>query len=285
MAATGKRLGKRVARLVPVGARQSIKRRLPRRALSWYRSGRADVYLVSFPKCGRTWLRLMMGRALQAHFGLSDELGLVELQRLAELDPSVPCIVATHNDALLKRAEDFAGSPDRYRTAPVILMVRDPKDTVVSLYHHRQGRELHFDGSLSEFLDEPVGAFDSLLAFYDVWSQRLDDPTARTLLVRYEDLHADPHKALRKSLAFVGVEVAESIVDEAVGFGSFDNMRKLEEADALGSDKLRPGTVGDYRTYKTRKGVVGGYRDELTTDQIATLDRRIAASAAPRFGY
>lgn len=281
----GKQLSKRLARVVPIGARQRVKKRLPRGWVSWYRTARADVYLVSFPKCGRTWLRVMVGRAFEDHFGVSDERGLVELHRLAELRPGIPCIHATHDEALLRSAEEFAGSTDRYRDARVILMARDPRDAFVSLYHHRQGRELHFDGSLDEFLDEPVGALDSLLAFYDTWADRLADPGQRTHLVRYEDLHADPAGQLRQVLEFAGVTVAQSVLEDAVRFGSFDNMRQMEESDALGSDKLRPGKVGDYSTYKTRKGKVGGFRDELTASQIERLETRIAACKASRFGY
>ena len=75
------------------------------------------------------------------------------------------------------------------------------------------------------------------------------------------------------------------IVADAVEFGSFDHMRQLEETEAFASEKLRPGRHGDHDTYKTRRGTVGGHRDELTVEQIARLDEMLAASAASRFGY
>ena len=104
--------------------------------------------------------------------------------------------------------------------------------------------------------------------------------------MRYEDLHARPEDELARILEFVGVDgVGRRTVADAVEFGSFDHMRQLEEAAAFGSEKLRPGTAGDLDTYKTRRGVVGGHRDELTADQIARLDRMLAASRASRFGY
>ena len=104
---------------------------------------------------------------------------------------------------------------------------------------------------------------------------------AAVLVVRYEDLHDRPEAELRRVLEFVGVaEVADAVVAEAVAFASFDNMRRLEEADAFGSDRLRPGRVGDHDSYKTRRGVVGGHRDELTPDQIARLDAADGGVAA-----
>ena len=78
---------------------------------------------------------------------------------------------------------------------------------------------------------------------------------------------------------------APEIVADAVEFGSFDHMRQLEESEAFASEKLRPGRRGDVDTYKTRRGQVGGHRDELTGEQIARLDELLAASGASRFGY
>jgi hypothetical protein len=75
------------------------------------------------------------------------------------------------------------------------------------------------------------------------------------------------------------------VVDEAVAFASFDNMRRLEETGATGSARLRPGRQGDHDTYKTRRGKVGGHADELSPDQIARLDRAMSASGVDRFGY
>ena len=124
-----------------------------------------------------------------------------------------------------------------------------------------------------------------MLRFYDAWADQLEAPGA-VLVVRYEDLHARPDAELRRVLAFVGIDdVAPEIVADAVEFGSFDHMRQLEENEAFASEKLRPGRQGDHDTYKTRRGTVGGHRDELTVEQIARLDDMLAASAASRFGY
>ena len=68
-------------------------------------------------------------------------------------------------------------------------------------------------------------------------------------------------------------------------FGSFEHMRALEESGTVRSEKLRPGRPGDVSTYKTRRGLVGGYRDELAPDAVAHLAELMAASNVDRFGY
>jgi hypothetical protein len=274
---------RRLVRRIPPSARKRIAAVLPQRWLAAYRHQRTDAYLVSFPKCGRTWLRVMLGRTFQVHFGLPPDADLVELHRLAELDPRVPCIVATHEgDPQWKAPDDIHLDPSRPDGKPVVLLVRDPRDVIVSLYHQRRGRHGGYAGSLDEFLTERVGGFESLLRFYDLWA---DAPGPR-LVVRYEDLHGSAEDELRRVLDFLDVAgVPAEVLTEAVAFGSFDHMRELEESAAFGSEKLRPGRRGDFTTYKTRRGKVGGHRDELTADQITQLDRLLAASSANRFGY
>jgi hypothetical protein len=166
-----------------------------------------------------------------------------------------------------------------------VLLVRDPRDVIVSLYYQRSGRRGAYSGTLGEFLDERVGGFESLLRFYDAWAESLGQ-LRDVLVVRYEDLHADAERELRSVLDFIGLAtVRHDVVLDAVAYGSFDHMRALEEAGAFASEKLRPVRPGDVDTYKTRRGKVGGFRDELTPAQITRLDAMLATSSASEFGY
>src|SRR5688572_17508542 len=133
---------RRIARRLTPGARKRVAAIVPRRLLASYRRLRTDVYLVSFPTCGRTWLRVMLGR----------------VHRRAERDPGVSCSVATHDDdAQWKAPEDVDIDKSRYRGTRVVLLVRDPRDVIVSLYHQRRGRHGGYGGTLAEFLHERVG--------------------------------------------------------------------------------------------------------------------------------
>ena len=56
---------------------------------------RADVLMTSFPKCGRTWLRLMIGSALQQHFHVQSQRLLMLEPLAALLHPAIPDIGST----------------------------------------------------------------------------------------------------------------------------------------------------------------------------------------------
>jgi hypothetical protein len=60
-----------------------------------------DAYLISFPKCGRTWLRLMIGNIFARHFSFDHpeiQRKMLKLEPLAELNPAVPRVWVTHDD-------------------------------------------------------------------------------------------------------------------------------------------------------------------------------------------
>ena len=131
----------------------------------------------------------------------------------------------------------------------------------------------------------PIGGFDSLLRYYTVWEEQRTTPGG-FLLVRYEDLHEDAPRELRRALEFVGLtDVSDETIDEAVRFSSFDSMRKMEREQTFRHGKMKPADKNDTESYKTRKGKVGGYVDYLTDDQIAELNAKMAERLPPFYGY
>lgn len=260
-----------------------------------------DVYLLSYPKCGRTWLTLQIGRAISQHYGL-DVPNLLKLSTFGERIPGVPHIRLTHDDQPhRKRPHELSATREKFAGKKVILMVRDPRDVIVSYYHHKSHREplrdfwwfqgkrkethSRFTGTLAEFLDEPIGGFDTLLRYYQVWGEARHTPAA-FLLLRYEDMQADPAGQLRRALDFMGLSaITDAEVKEAVEYASFHNMRKIEAGEEVRSFKLKPGDPNDPNSYKVRRGKVGGYRDELTPEQIERLERKMAASLSAFYGY
>lgn len=249
--------------------------------------GRPITYVVSYPKCGRTWLRLMLGHYLVHHYGL-DRDEYIHVERFAESDRRVPPIRIYHDDKPYKRAPEQLGrDKSRYAQDRVVLLVRDPRDVIVSRYYAIRFRERSggYQGTIGEYLREPNGSLASLCAYYRIWLEQRDVPE-RFLLVRYEDMHRDPARELRRVLELMGVApVREDLLAAAVEFGRFDNMRRLEERDAFGTHALRPGDPNDPRSYKTRKGIVGDHKNEIPPDDLAWMNAYIAAHVPPELGY
>lgn len=248
-------------------------------------SRRCDAFVVSFPKCGRTWLRVMLGHALAEAAGVKvgNPMRFTKAEAIA---PALPRILATHDDSpQSKPAEAVLRSKRAYRGSKVVFLVRDPRDVIVSLYFHvtrRRGR--HYEGTLSDFVRDRNGSLASLLAFYDAWVAQDDTPV---LLVRYEAMQDDPGRELQRVLDFVGVRsLDEAAVTRAVEQASFERLQRAEREGTARTKALRTSKADDPESFKVRRGKVGGYVDYLTPDDIRFVEAAIAASPGARhLGY
>jgi hypothetical protein len=257
--------------------------------VSWVRRLRrprqADVFLLSYPKTGRTWLRVMLGQMLALHHG-HPELAQVELGERMPRFPGVPRMLAKH-DGMPQKKTAAEINPDRSEFAGcrVILLARDLRDTVVSNYFQVTRREHRFEGDLATYLRWPRGSFEGMLRYYNVWAAQRHVPRD-FLLVRYEDLHADTARELRRVARFLGLAgVTEATIEAAVEHGSFGSMKKREATRPADGTPLAAGKAGDPESFKTRRGKIGGFVDYLSADDVAWLNRRIDTELDPFYGY
>jgi hypothetical protein len=253
-------------------------------ARRWLRFQRAEVCLVSYPKAGRTWLRLLIGRALEQRFQVQAQSPM-EIEDLADHDRRIPRIMVTHDRVVANLLPDeLERDKRRYRGKAVVLLVRDPRDVVVSSYFHATKRDRAYHGTLAEYVREPRGGIDTILTFHAFWRDALHVPR-RTLVVRYEDLAAAPGAELERVLDFLGFSADAGDLEEVVRFGSFENMQRLEQAAAFGPGRLEARDPNDRDSFKVRRGKVGGYRDYLDPESISLLDAKLAAAELEPFGY
>jgi hypothetical protein len=247
-------------------ARWTAARVRRRRRLQWER---AHTCVVSFPKSGRTWLHVMLARLArdpQAPFVLD-----------------VPGVLFTHDDSD-KPAQPLRADFERYAARKVVLLVRDPRDVLVSYFAHRTRRDRTYAGTLSAFVREPGYGAERIVAFLAAWWAHRTVPRG-FLLVRYEDLHADPRKELERLARFVGLPHGDAELEGAVAFGAFDRMVALERAGAIDDKRLRAADPADQDSYKVRRGEVGGWTAALTPDDAAWVSTVMTHTLPAELGY
>jgi hypothetical protein len=258
-------------------------RELTKRCKRGWRRWRADVHLVSYPKCGRTWLVLLIAEALQRHHGVRMRNPL-KLRRMTSRRRGIPYIHPHHDggpEFLLP--EELETDKSGYRGRKVIFLVRDPRDVLVSSYFQKVKRNYNFAGSMDDYLAERRGGLESIIAFYNIWARNRDVPDD-FLMVTYEDLHEDASRELRRVLDFMGITgVGDADIAAAVDACSFENMRRLERDNSFNTGALSPRDPNDEATYKTRQGKAGGFREHLGAEQIAWIDRLIDERLDPLY--
>src|SRR5690625_738019 len=161
----------------------------------------ADVHLISFPKCGRTWLVLMISKALELHYGVRIDNPL-KLRRYCRKVRGLPLILQHHDKGPeFQRVEELERDKSHYAKQKVIFLVRDPRDVTVAAYFQKTKRNINFAGSLKEYVYEPVGSIATNIEFYNIWARNRSVPKD-VLLVAYEDVHADAVSELRRVIEF-----------------------------------------------------------------------------------
>jgi hypothetical protein len=250
-----------------------------RQMIFWAR----DVFVLSYPKCGRTWLRTMIGHVLDAKYNLNLS-NPMEIQHFWKLSSNVPCIDFAHDDSPnLKTPSEINQDKSRFRRKKILFLARDPRDVVVSYYFDASLRMKVFQGSLSDFVRQDVGSIDSIITYYNSWARGRHQVKAFRLQT-YEDMHSDPHSSLRDALEFLDVaDVSDELIDNAVSFGSFNNLRKIEQRDAFGHERMRAADQSNPESFKVRRGRTGGFVDYLSPEEIRMIDDRIESSLDPMF--
>jgi hypothetical protein len=107
----------------------------------------------------------------------------------------------------------------------------------------------------------------------------------RAVMIRYEELRAQPAENLRQIGALMDPPFSDAEIEEAVSFGSFENLRKLEMEGHFRHGGLNLRNANDPETYKVRRGKVGGYRDYFEPEQVAELEELVSSRLDPRLGY
>ncbi|MFT3987569.1 sulfotransferase domain-containing protein [Aestuariivirga sp.] len=233
----------------------------PERTLNQLRLTVRRARIVSFPRSGRTWLRMM-------------------LHELA-LDPKFVHVKA--RPRLASPPERMCNGIERYYSRRVLFLFRDPKDTLVSYYHH----VLHkhggaFPGGISSFLRAPATGLERILAFNLGWIESY--PKFRNFkAVRYDDMRQAPEEHLAAIIRFFGCGRADSAqIAQAVAGHTFDAMKRQEQSGELHArfgDRFTKTAAGDDQRI-VRRGSVAGNTDELNPEDLAYCDALIAS-----YGY
>lgn len=244
---------------------------LRRQVIFWSR----ESFVMSYPKCGRTWLRTMIGRVVELHHGLSIR-NPMEVQHFWKLSAGIPCIAFSHDDGPnLKPASAIETDKSRYAAKNILFLTRDPRDVLVSYYFDAKNRMNVFDGTLSDFVYQDIGSIDSIIKFYNIWANNRSRVKSFQLL-SYEEMHQDPKAALRTAIEFLGIRgVPDDVIDNAIEFGSFSNLRKIEAANAFDHERMRPRDHANPESFKVRRGKISGYKDYLAPAEIEYIDAKI----------
>jgi hypothetical protein len=247
-----------------------------------------DIFVISVSKSGRTWLRVLINKYFSDLYNIP-----FKIEDLSKYNKSVPKIFYTHelweHYSHAKFSHKILGKyvlPDKLLlNKKVILMFRDPRDILVSLYFHitkRDKKELHM--TLETFMRDKKYGIQRIIQVMNIWRKRLKNHRS-CLWLSYESLRHQTNEVFTNVMRFIeDKEVSANLIKQSVEFAEFENMKKMEARGEFKTKKLTPGDPTDSNSFKVREGKIGGYLNHFDSNSLIYLDKHVA-DLDPFFGY
>jgi len=247
------------------------------------------TWIASYPKSGNTWVRFLLHNALHEP---SDDLALVERRIPYVLRVREAYRPETGRDDLLKTHLTMRDEhPFRALTARAIYIIRNPRDVLLSNLNYRRLRrgggesdarvaamsDAAYARAFIEAGGDPVWAGNEVGAWAGNAASWTRGPGFPVLLVRYEDIGADPRGELARMLEFLGRGAEAGAIARAVEASSFARLRE-------GETRRRAPGAGDAPFFFNR-GVSGDSLDERIGPGLDEAFDRAFCGAMAEFGY
>ena len=287
---------------LPAGLRVALRRK-HLAALEMAKAQRASFLIIGHPKSGNTWLKVMISRLYQLRYNLP-ESKLINTDEFARKIPEIPRLAATNAyysyEGEVGKLLAAGASDNPLRHKPVLFLARNPIDIAVSWYHQFTKRQSRAKQELiNHSIDNPIDrrtiqmwefvrhsdiGLPSLIEYQNTWARNVH-ALEKGMLVRYEDLRAEPVPTLQKIMQLMGEKFSEEEIRAAVEWGSFENLQKLETSGTFSQGGMKLVNREDPSTFKVRRGKVGGYREDFDSHQVAELEALVRDTILPELGY
>jgi len=244
----------------------------------------SDIFIVTYPKSGTTWTQKIVRELLfkdetkeYSDMLLSDRIPWVDSPFEMKLDiveamPS-PRAFKCHN-LTLKELDDLLLKGDR--TSKFIYVLRDPRDVSVSYWSHMRTTGMSDFMSNCSFQDFHEQFFrNGDKVFYGLWETHVENWLSKRkelnmLVLRYENMKANPRKNIEQIAKFLGLTPTETQIEDVAKKTTIEYMMKEANviADSSGktSSVLRKGVVGDWKNH---------FVDKQEAEKLATLAEKL----------
>ncbi len=287
---------------LPARTRVAVRRKHLAR-LEMAKAQRANFLIIGHPKSGNTWLKVMISRLYQLRYNLPEST-LINTDEFARKIPEIPRLAATNAhysyEGEVGKLLACGATDNPLRHKPVLFLARNPIDIAVSWFHQFTKRQSRAKQELiNHFVDNPVDrrtvqmwdfvrysdiGLPSLIEYQNTWARNVQ-ALEHGMLVRYEELRAKPVLTLHAITQLMGEEFSLDEISDAVEWGSFDNLQKLETSGTFSQGGMKLVNANDPSTFKVRRGKVGGYREDFEAAQVAELEALVRDNILPELGY
>jgi len=247
-----------------------------------------DIWVVTYPRSGTTWTQEMVWNILNdLDFERAKKTDIDKKFFFLDMD----CLKSgSHGDApgFVDMAEAVVGQqrlikshlpigllpPDLLKKCKVVYVARNPKDVVVSYYHHHKltksvDQDLQFSDFVKFFMKELL-VQDPYMAHVKEALSLKDNPNIKFLW--YEDMKRDLPEAIRDVASFLNKELNDSQVAALAEYLDVKNMKKNPAVNH--QDRHQRGVFAEGESF-IRQGVAGGWKKYFDVELEKEFDEWI----------
>ena len=256
-----------------------------------------DVYVLTFAKNGTTWAQELVW-CLQNNCDIDQAKSRPAGERVPFLDFPVLADCMKHLapiplEGALKRVEGM-DSPrvlkshlpycllpdDILEKCKVVICLRNPKDTVVSYYHHEKLIKIHdyvgdFDTYFDLFMDNLLLYTPYFDYVAEAWKRR-NHPNVCILF--FEEMKADLESNVKKVAKFLEKDITDDQLKLLVDHLSF---KKMKENKSVNLEVIQDGKILNKDGSFIRKGEVGDWKNHFTKEMNKRMDAAIEKYLKP----
>ena len=246
-----------------------------------YKAKDDDLFLATYPKSGTHWIKSAIyqiqhnAEPVESLYNMSHTCVFLEKHgREAAEKLLPPKSIMTHLPA------DVIPWNDK---AKYLVVVRNPKDVVVSFYHHTRGLDLNYkflDGLFDDFFDLFIGGqgeFGDYFAHVNSWLAKRD--RKNVMMITFEYIKSNPEEAITKIANFMDHKYGLRIKSDP------NYLKKIVEQSSFSFMKQKysgkpPGISSDPNFSFIRKGIVNDWKNIFTKEQNERLTARFKEEAS-----
>ena len=216
-----------------------------------------EYFLISYPKSGNTWVRVILSNLLNENENL--KIGLHNIHQFVPDSHN-----KTQRKSIIEKKSDFNNlkikivkSHDRFKpffkNKKVIYITRNLLDVVPSYFFYLKARK-----SIQPTIDDVISgkannSFGSWFNHVKFWIKRKEN---NILIISYEELVSNTEKEIKSICDFIGLKFDSQEINKAIKNSNKKKMKDLEK---------EYGYYNDTRTESGKSIDFVGYKQDIST--------------------
>ncbi|XP_067632418.1 sulfotransferase 1A3-like isoform X2 [Eurosta solidaginis] len=243
-----------------------------------------DVWLVTIPKCGTTWMQELLWLVLNNFDFEAARNEHLEVRSPfdyllnGDLDRGLESVETLRPPRLIKSHDPLPLLPQQLwcKKPKTIYVYRNPKDYIVSLYYYKRSHGFGLEQTLEQHVLEYIGQEDKAVNYFEHVTEFYalrNEPWI--FYTSFECMKQNLRKVIEDVCQFLNKNITEEQMEGMLHHLSFEEMKKNPKVNQhWGFEQLRAKYYAGNYVYTSfaRRGLSGGYKDELSADVIAKVD-------------